>query len=505
MKKQRLLILLLVACFQAACQAQPQKVRPAANAGSFYPADPKELGNMLDGFLAKAKVPDIKDVVAVVSPHAGYIYSGGVAAHSYALLKGRKVERVVVIAPSHLEAFPFAAIYDGTAYSTPLGQVPVDTAFAAALAKSSKLIQISGRGHNPMGDRAEHAVEVQIPFLQKVLGQFKIVPIVMGDQDYEVCRALGLALAKNIKGSDTIIVASSDLSHYHPYDVAVKMDHETLRAIEEWDYLSMLRNFESRVWEACGGGPIVAAMIASERLGAKKAKLVAYANSGDTTGDRSQVVGYGAVAIYKGNGPRAAAEQPFTLGQAEKQELFRIARRSVESAVKEHKLLDDPATKLEALGQDRGAFVTLREKGELRGCIGYTAPTKPLAQTVRDVAAYAAVQDTRFQPVSPQELPLLEYEISVLSPLRRVLDVNEIQVGQNGLVMKQGGREGLLLPQVPVEQGWDRAAFLEQTCVKAGLLRDCWKDERTDIFSFTALVIEEHEGTAAAAKPSTKR
>jgi AmmeMemoRadiSam system protein B/AmmeMemoRadiSam system protein A len=503
MQQQKLVSLLALALFHAACQAQPQKVRPAANAGSFYPAGPKELSGMIDGLLAKAKVPDIKDVVAVVSPHAGYIYSGGVAAHSYALLKGRKIERVVVIAPSHLEAFPFSAVYDGAAYATPLGQVPVDTAFAAALAKSSKLIQISGRGHDPAGGRAEHAVEVQIPFLQRVLGQFKLVPIVMGDQDYELCRALGLALAKNIKGPETIIVASSDLSHYHPYDDAVKMDRKTLRAIEEWDYLSLLRNLEQHVWEACGGGPIVAAMIASERLGAKQARLLTYANSGDSTGDHSQVVGYGAVAICKNSGPRAAAEQPFTLGPAEKRELFRIARSSVESVVNRHKILDDPPLKLEVLAQERGAFVTLREKGELRGCIGYTSPIKPLALTVRDVAAYAAVEDTRFQPVSPKELPLLEYEISVLSPLRRVLDVREIQVGTHGLVMKQGRREGLLLPQVPVEQGWNRETFLAQTCVKAGMLADCWKDDRTDIFSFTALVIEEHEGTQAAAKPGT--
>ena len=123
--------------------------------------------------------------------------------------------------------------------------------------------------------------------------------------------------------------------------------------------------------------------------------------------------------------------------------------------------------------QERGAFVTLKEHGELRGCIGYSAPIKPLALTVRDVAAYAAVKDNRFRPVSPEELGLLEYEISVLSPLRRVLDVNEIEVGRHGLVVKQGDREGLLLPQVPVEQGWDRATFLEKTCVKAGLLKDC--------------------------------
>jgi AmmeMemoRadiSam system protein B/AmmeMemoRadiSam system protein A len=502
MTQRKLLVLLVLLCFQAACQAQPRKVRPAAVAGAFYPADPKQLGQMVDDLLAKAAVPEIKDVVALVAPHAGYVYSGGVAAHSYALLKGRKVERVVVISPSHLESFPFSAIYDGAAYSTPLGEVAVDQAFAAKLAMTSKLIQVSGRGHSAVGDREEHAVEVQIPFLQRVLGEFKLVPIVMGDQSYAACRALGLALAKNIQGTGTLIVASSDLSHYHPYDDAVKMDRKTLNAIEEWDYLSMSQNFEQRIWEACGGGPIIAAMIASERLGARQARVLKYANSGDTTGDHSQVVGYGAVAIYKNAGQRSAAGPPFALGEAEKAELFAIARRSVEAAVKDKKLLDDPVMKLETLARERGAFVTLKEKGELRGCIGYTSPLKPLALTVRDVAAFAAVRDTRFPPVVPQELGQLEYEISVLSPLRRVLDVNQIQVGRDGLVMKRDGYQGLLLPQVPTEQGWDRMTFLQQTCVKAGLLTDCWKDERTDIFSFTALVLEER---APAPKPNTRR
>ena len=491
------IVLLLLALMS--CQAQTQKVRPAANAGSFYPADARELGEMIDGFLAKAKPVEVKDVVALVAPHAGYIYSGGVAANSYALLKGRKFSRVVVIAPSHYEAFSYSAIYDGTAYATPLGQVQVDQAFAAALAKSSKLIQLSGRGHTPTASGAEHAVEVQIPFLQRVLGEFKLVPIVMGDQSYEACRALGLALARNIHGGDTLIVASSDLSHYHPYNDAVRIDHKTLRAIEEWDYLSMVRNFEQQVWEACGGGPIVAAMIASERLGTQQAKLLAYANSGDTTSDRTRVVGYGSLVFYKG--PRASAQPAFTLGEDEKAELFRIARRSVETVVRERKMLDLAGSKLDALMQERGAFVTLKEKGELRGCIGYTAPMKPLALTVRDVAAYAAVNDTRFQPVSAQELGQLQYEISVLSPLRRVLDLSKIEVGRDGLVVKRGDYEGLLLPQVPTEQGWNRATFIEETCLKAGLLKDAWKDERTDIFAFTALVLEE----PAARKPATSR
>jgi len=211
----------------------PTKIRQPAVAGSFYPADPQELAKMIDGFLAKAAPPPLENVVAIVAPHAGYIYSGGVAAYSYALVKGRKFDRVVVIAPSHYEAFGFSSVYDGTAYVTPLGQVPVDTAFAARLAKLDPSIKLSGTGHTPSADRLEHSVEVQLPFLQKTVGQFQLVPIVMGDQSYEACRALGMALAKLVQGANTLIVASSDLSHYHTYDEAVRTDQKTLNAVTE--------------------------------------------------------------------------------------------------------------------------------------------------------------------------------------------------------------------------------------------------------------------------------
>jgi hypothetical protein len=263
----------------------------------------------------------------------------------------------------------------------------VDQAFAAKLAKASPLIKLSGVGHTPSAERPEHALEVQLPFLQRVLGQFQLVPVIMGDQSYDACRALGVALAKLVAGTNTLIVASSDLSHYHTYDEAVRLDHKTLKAIEEYDYFDLSRNLDLRVWEACGGGPIVATMIAAERLGATQAKLLHYANSGDTTGDHSRVVGYGAVALVKAQ---------------------------------------------------------------------------------------------------------LQYEVSVLSPLRRVLDVKEIEVGKHGLVMRHGDQEGLLLPQVPVEEKWNRLTFLEQTCRKAGLPADAWKDPDTDIFMFTALVFGDH-------------
>jgi AmmeMemoRadiSam system protein B/AmmeMemoRadiSam system protein A len=482
--------------------AAPQNVRQAAVAGGFYPADPKTLTAMMDDMLthAASSQPPINDpILAVVAPHAGYQYSGPVAAYTFAALKGRKFSRVVVIAPSHYEAFDFTSVYEGDAYATPLGVVRVDKAFAKQLARMNPTIRLSSQGHTPAKEGAEHAIEVELPWLQRLLGDFELVPIVMGDQSYESSRALGVALAKLIQGNDndkeTLIVASSDLSHYHPYDEAVKIDHKTLNALQAWDYFSMSRNFEARVWEACGGAPIVAAMIAAERMGANQAVVLKYANTGDVTGDHSRVVGYSADVFLKTQSGKTVEPQ-FSLNGQEKNELLALARKSVEYAVREKKAYEPTASASEVLNQERGAFVTLKKSGELRGCIGYTSAEKPLYMTVRDTATLAALRDPRFPPVSASELPQLEYEISVLSPLRRVLDVREIKVGQHGLLMKNGAYEGLLLPQVPVEEKWDRQKFLEETCAKAGMRSGCWKDENTDIFMFTAVVFGENRPQA---------
>jgi AmmeMemoRadiSam system protein B/AmmeMemoRadiSam system protein A len=406
-------------------------------------------------------------------------------------LKGRKFDRVVVIAPSHYEAFGFSSVYDGAAYSTPFGQVPVDQAFAAKLAKASPLIKLSAVGHTPSAEHPEHALEVQLPFLQRVLGQFQLVPVIMGDQSYDASRALGVALAKLVAGTNTLIVASSDLSHYHTYDEAVRLDHKTLQAIEEYDYFDLSRNLDLRVWEACGGGPIVATMIAAERLGATQAKVLHYANSGDATGDHSRVVGYGAVALVRAAGAAKTDETPFSLSRAEKDALLKIARHSVETAVREGKAYECSAGGLEVLERERGAFVTLTKNGQLRGCIGYVAPIKPLYLTVCDVARMAALRDSRFRPVAASELADLQYEISVLSPLRHVGDVQEIRIGQHGLLIHTGSHEGLLLPQVASDEKWDRATFLEEVCAKAGLPGRAWQSADADLFRFTALVFGE--------------
>ena len=480
-------------------EATEHKVRAAGVAGSFYPANSAELTAMMDGYLTEAGEARIEgSILAVVAPHAGYEYSGPVAAWSYAALQGRKYARVVVIAPSHFDAFGFTSVYDGDAYSTPLGTIHVDKEFAKHLAGMQPSIRLSECGHTPRGHDVEHALEVQLPWLQRVLGEFTLVPVIMGHQSYESSRELGVSLAKLIgkeSAGSTLIVASSDLSHYHEHNDAVMIDHKTLDALQSWDYFSMSRNFQERVWEACGGAPIVAAMIAAEREGANQARLLHYANSGDVTGDKSHVVGYGAVALVKGS-RTDAMDGGFSLSESDKDELIALARASVEHAVREHKAYESPVPSQAALNRESGAFVTLKEAGVLRGCIGYTSASRPLYETIRNTATLAAFGDPRFRPVISDEVSQLEYEISVLSPLRRVLDVQEIEVGRHGLLIKNGGREGILLPQVPMEQLWDRATFLEQTCVKAGLPEQCWKDEETDIFSFTAEVFGEHRATA---------
>lgn len=471
-----------------------EKIRPSGVAGAFYPKDSNELSEMVDQFLEKAQKQDISgSLFAIVSPHAGYVYSGHVAAYSYVLLKNRPINRAIVISPSHLEAFEGVAIYNGDFYATPLGNIAIDKEFNERLAAENKSLKLSDKGHETRRNgRMEHALEVQLPFLQRVLGEFKLVAIVMGEQSYEICRKLGSALAKVVKDERTIIVASSDLSHFHNYNEAVKLDQKVLNAIEEWDYFNMCRNLNGRIWEACGGGPITAAMIAAERLGANKAKVMKYANSGDVPyGEKNSVVGYAAAAFYKSEKEDMSLNTDFNLNKAEKKYLMDIAKTSVETAVLEGHPSECSDGDFKALALDRGAFVTLKKDGQLRGCIGYTSPLQPLCNTVRDVAASAALKDRRFSPVKKEELDQLHYEISVLSPFRHVQNIDQIEIGKHGLLVKKGRSEGLLLPQVARDYDWDRVTFLQQTCRKAGLPLDAWQDEETDIFMFSAFVFGE--------------
>jgi AmmeMemoRadiSam system protein B/AmmeMemoRadiSam system protein A len=460
-----------------------QSVRPPAVAGAFYPGTPDELRKDVTDMLAAVKPAHINGrVVALISPHAGYIYSGEVAAHGYRLIEGKRYDAVIVIAPSHHVAFSGCSIYDGTAYQTPLGLAEINTDLARRLLDDYDFI-IS----YPQAHLREHALEVQLPFLQIAVPDLRIVPIIMGDQSLAACRRLADAIAESTKGLNVLIVASSDLSHFHTYDSAVELDNIVVERVRDFDPEGLAHDLASGKCEACGGGPIITAMLAAKLLGADSTEILQYANSGDTSGDKSRVVGYLSAAIYD----KEDVGVNLGLGHDEKVELLKIARKSVEAAVRGEAPPEfSPASPL--LKEKRGAFVTLTEGGRLRGCIGQIRGIEPLYLSVSHMARSAALEDPRFDPVKPPEVDRLEIEISVLTPFERMSDPSEIMVGTHGLYIEKGYNHGLLLPQVATDYGWDRYQFLDQTCNKAGLPAGAWK-EGADIYLFSAQIFNEQE------------
>jgi hypothetical protein len=272
-------------------------IREPAVAGMFYPLERSVLDREVDALLNRVEVEEIKgELRGLISPHAGYIYSGYTAAHGYRLLKGKSVQTVVIIAPSHREYFRGVSVFSGSAYRTPLGILEVDDELRSELVRDGGVIEASLSGH-----REEHAIEVQLPFLQKVLAEFKILPIVMGDQQREFCVALGERLGRILNGKNALLVASSDLSHYYSYDVACKLDQVVVNDVRGFDEERLLKDLDTQQAEACGGGPIAAVLIAAKKLGADKVEVLNYCNSGDVTGDKDGVVGYLSAAVIKGN------------------------------------------------------------------------------------------------------------------------------------------------------------------------------------------------------------
>jgi hypothetical protein len=254
----------------------------------FYPADAGMLEKQVNSLFQQGSVRPVQGLVrGIISPHAGYIYSGATAAAGYSHVRGRKIETVVIVAPSHRDYFEGASVYSGDAYQTPLGEVPVDGELRAALLEASDLVVAGEAGH-----RSEHAVEVQLPFLQAALGSFAVLPIVLGDQHRSLCFTLAEALGRVVEGRDVLFVASTDLSHYHTARIADAIDHVTIEDVRAFDHRRLMDDLESGAAEACGGGPTVAVMGALSRLGVKEMEIVRHCNSGDVSGDRQNVVGY---------------------------------------------------------------------------------------------------------------------------------------------------------------------------------------------------------------------
>jgi len=473
---------------QVGKEAIMKDIREPVAAGSWYSNDSKILTHDINACLEKVTQEKLGgEIIALISPHAAYEYSGVVAAHAYKLIEGKTIETVVVIAPSHYVRFQGASIYPQGGFRTPLGVVPVDVELCRKLMEKRKEIRFI-----PEAYAKEHSLEIQLPFLQTVLKSFKLVPIVMEpDWSWDSCQSLASALADTMKGKNVLLVASSDLSHFHSNDQALALDKVVLDRIEQFDPEGLNRDLQGGRSEACGGGPMITVMLAAKALGANKGKVLKYMNSGDVTGERSQVVGYAAGVFYKTAGGTGKMKEEKKVGvdlglnEQEKKALHDIVKTVVENKAKGKPV---PEFKVDApvLTENRGAFVTIKQRGELRGCIGYIEGRGPLYKTIEEMAEAAAFKDPRFYPVSEKELPELEYEISVLTPLQRIKDINEIEVGKHGIYIKKGWNSGLLLPQVATEYGWDRQTFIEHTCQKAGLPSNAWKDKNAEIYIFSA-------------------
>jgi len=486
------------------CNAQPerevenkamnkQEIRKAVVAGSWYDGDPESLRNEILNYLENARLADTDgEIMALISPHAGYAYSGFTAAHAYKQVKGNHYDAVIVLAPSHQreDQFEGASVFNKDGYETPLGVVPVEKSIANAIIDQDEKIYFTWLGH-----RAEHSLEIQLPFLQVAIPDLKIVPIVFCDFSFENCTRIANAITRAIKGKKVLIVASSDLYHGYSYDECKATDNRTLSSIVELNPQKLCQDFQDRDLMACGAGGIVVAELVAMNLGANKAKIVHQVNSNDVTRSKGgYVVGYGAVAIYK----EATAKKEHKIGvesdlnEEDKKVLLKTARQSIKNALAKK---SNPTVESDSpiLKEKRGAFVTLRKNGMLRGCIGYIHALKPIDETIIEMAQAAAFRDPRFPPVTQEEFDDLEIEISVLTPIKEITDINEIEVGKHGIIIERGGYSGLLLPQVATDYGWDRETFLEHTCNKAGLPSDAWQKEGTKIKIFSADIFHEEK------------
>jgi MEMO1 family protein len=468
--------------------------RPATVAGSFYPDDKDSLKAIIERYFDNAEisaVDELDDVSGIISPHAGYVYSGNVAAYSFKILENRKYDAAIIIAPSHQKPFTGCAIFPGDNYQTPFGKIPIDKELSKLINQDNRFVFLSMDGHEWNNFTSEHSLEVQLPFLQYVQPNLPIVPIVMGSQDDETCSMLSQAVIKAIKkmNKKVLIVASTDLSHFHSQDTAKAMDKNVISSFEDYDYFKLSYYLFNRAWEACGAGPVISTMLICEELGANKAICLKYATSADTPDGSispDRVVGYFSGVIGKNEKNSNLLPE---LTNNEKAYLKNLAKSVVESVANNKKIEHNKIESLR-LNSKLAAFVTINKHKELRACMGHIFSSAPLIEEVIESASIASTQDYRFGKIKADELNDLEYEVSVLSRMKLINDFDEIEIGKHGLYIKYGNKSGLLLPQVASERKWDRDTFLSQVCLKAGLAKDFYLKGNAQIFIFEAIIID---------------
>jgi hypothetical protein len=481
------------------------KLRPPMHAGQFYPGTREGLSKEIRGFLKQAvETRVVGDIVAIWVPHAGYMYSGQVAAHAYRSVEGKSYDAVVLVGPSHYVDLDAAALGDFDAFRTPLGDARVDTSLNQILASHAPFITTVPQAHTQ-----EHSLEVQVPFIQTVLPDVPIIPMVIGEVSHDRAQAVARAIAAACKGKKVLLVASSDMSHFPNDADARRVDGTVLETVEAYDtrrVLDLNRIFAAQripnlACAMCGSSALATVMLASREMGANSVCVLPYANSSDVSDDRSRVVGYGAAVFYKIGKPveppnseksKSGVLEDIPWTKEEKATLFSIARESILAALKGQ--APPPAgTLTDHLRIKRGVFVTLMNRGRLRGCIGNFGQEQSIAEMVQQMAAAAATQDYRFvaDPVTLSEMERIDIKVSILSDLKKIDSIDEIQIGRHGIWIKQGRNSGTYLPEVATELGWNREEFLSHCCAeKAGLHWDAWK-KGADIYIYSSQVLTE--------------
>ena len=489
-RMMKLLTIIVVAMMMNTCNrnmAKEPTVRPATQANRFYTGDAKELSEEVDSFLAlHAKDKQYADLAAVIVPHAGYYFSGNVAATAYMSIPVKEYKRIFLLGPSHHEWLDGASVNtEFDYYSTPLGNVKVDVETAQKLTKADSVFSYQPKAH----DR-EHCLEVQLPFLQRRLKEVPpIVPVIISTNDYRKLQRIAEVL-KPYLTEDNLFVISSDFSHYPKYEDAYKVDARTGKAVESGDVEQFIEVLEENArsdirnlaTSACGELAIATLMLMMQD-GDYEVKHLLYQNSGDIDNhDHSRVVGYHAFAIVRG------ASQEFVLSGDEKRMLKEIALNSIKDSL-DGKRIAQPIlnSQFSILNSKCGAFVSLHKQGRLRGCIGHFGEDVPLHEIVAEMARAAAFEDPRFMPVTKDELNDIDIEISVLTPMRRIESLDEFELHRHGIYIKKGYRSGTFLPQVADEVNWTKEEFVSHCAQdKAGIGWDGWKD--AELYVYEAIV-----------------
>ena len=470
-----------------------QKTRKPSVAGSFYPASAKEIKTMLGGWLRPGE-DSLIPPRAIIVPHAGYVFSGEVAASAYNRIpKGHSYNRIFLLGPSHRAGFAGASVdTSNSSWQTPLGLVKTDTTLGKKLiSKGDGVFTLwSDAAHND-----EHCLEVQIPFLQMIFGDVPpIVPIVIGTERLSILEGIAKVLEPYFN-EDNLFIISSDFSHYPSYEDAKASDlyladtitngglEEFLQALKQIDK----KGYPGQGTAACGACAIAVLLRMMDAQGRDSfsAEHVLYRNSGDSPyGDKFRVVGYNSIVF-------TASDHLFHFTLEEKEKMIAAARSSIYSYLGlEYEGDDSPVGILREKGY--GVFVTLYLEGRLRGCIGRFTSSSSLHSTIREMARNAAFSDPRFPALSKKEAPMIEIEVSVLSPLKKIESIDEFKLGRDGIYMIKGYNHGTFLPQVAKETGWNTEEFLGHCARdKAGIGYYGWKD--AELYTYQTEVVKEYD------------